>query len=110
MRNATYTLCLDAASACPYDALAAGSVLLLQPGAQLPPLAPLGALSRPVEFARGGGLVLPPRAQQLLLSESARVHARSFECEVDNPYFYEYLLRSLQWLRVRHPARVGYRG
>ena len=42
MRDAAFTLCADAGSACPYDALASGSIPLLLPGAQLPPLVPLG--------------------------------------------------------------------
>ena len=102
MRNATFTLCVDAASACPYDALGSGSVLLLQPDTLLPPLPPLGALSRPVVFARGGQLALPQRPQQRLLAESAHAHARSFECEPTNPFFYEHILRSMQWVRNRH--------
>lgn len=93
MADATYTLCPagDAPdSPRVYSALAHGSVPLLDPATQPPPLLNWSLISAPIRF-EGGVLQLPSPAEEAALLRNVWTHRFDFECEATNPAFAAYL-------------------
>ena len=114
MRNATYTLCPPGdtpESRRVYHALAAGSIPLLDPGFQPPPVVNWSAISAPIAIQvhrlrsvhrlrgrrRKKATIRLPK-NELDLQREAWKHARAFECSASNPYFAQYVKSSLAHL------------
>eukprot|EP00965_Chrysotila_dentata_P262792 6214675-Pleurochrysis_carterae.AAC.3 len=102
MRQAVYTLCPEGDtpdSERIYHALSRGSVPVLNSAFQPPGFADWSKFSVRIRVDPGtGALVLPTGVHQAALQYNAQMNARTFECELDNPYFRRYVALSVMRL------------
>jgi hypothetical protein len=101
MRDAVYTLCPHGdtpESQRIYQALAMGSVPLLDYDFQKPAFANWSSFSTLIRYHQGGtakGLLLPSLRQQQRLQRSAWLHSHVFECEPRSNSFVAYVAHAL---------------
>ena len=108
MRDATYTLCPygdTPESRRIYQALSVGSIPIVEDDFQRPAFAPWGSFSTRIQrlcecrcACPNATFRLPSAWRQRSLQLSAVRHAKTFECEPDNPAFTTYIQRAVRKL------------